>query len=355
VSRCSRTGIVGCVEREAPLSAFNLYWRVAGLPLSRLRGYFVDRLPISLVELLLWVGGVSTLVWGLSWMRYRGVRVAPRARWILFLLGPVLLVTLGTGQGATSFSLDPTAWRAPLVQEFGADSLSQEEFNAWARDREQRLRREFDWEALQSLTEAEMLATSNRSIDSVFVDLGLPPGRTVRAVKAMGPLTTVIGLAYGGPAFHDPLTGEVGLVRSRDYPARRDWRLVSLCHESIHAKGIFREMDTAILTQLSLDRAPDPRFRMLGDLHFLQKTGLKVQWPDSIQSEIRRTRAARLETERHQPVIRWLRDWARRGHLQNSVKKYGVRTRREPWNPRHPFFATLHRIQARVKGVPRDP
>lgn len=198
-----------------------------------------------------------------------------------------------------------------------------------------------------------MLATSNRSIDSVFVDLGLPPGRTVRTVKAMGPLTTVIGLAYGGPGFHDPLTAEVGLVRLRDRPAPHDWRLVSVCHEVIHAKGIFRDVDTEILTQLALDRVPDPRFRMLGDLHFLQMTGLKVQWPDSIQAEIRRIRAARLETERHQSLVRWLRGWAKRGHMQNSGRKYGVRTNREPWNPRHPFFATLHRMQARVKGVPQ--
>lgn len=81
-------------------------------------------MPFSLVEVLLWVGGLSGLVWGLSWIKYRGVRVASRPRWILFLLGPVLLVVMGTGQGATSFSLDPTAWRAPLVREFGADSLS---------------------------------------------------------------------------------------------------------------------------------------------------------------------------------------------------------------------------------------
>jgi hypothetical protein len=340
-----------CPDLEVLQSAFDLYWRVAGHPLSRLQGYLVDRLPFSLVELLLWVGGISTLVWGLSWIRYRRVRVTPRLRWILCLLGPVLLVILGTGQGATPFSFDPTAWRAPLVREFGADSLGQEEFKSWARDREQRLRGEFDWEALQGLSEAEMLAVANRSIDSVFVDLGLPPGRTVRTAKAMGPLTTVIGLAYGGPGFHDPLTGEIGLVRPRDYPASRDWRLVSVCHELLHAKGVFREVDAKILTQLALDRVPDPRFRMLGDLHFLRMTGLKVQWPDSIVAETRRTRAARLETERHQPVVRWLRSWAKRGHVQNSGKKYGVRTSQEAWNPRHPFFATLHRMQARVKGA----
>lgn len=199
-----------------------------------------------------------------------------------------------------------------------------------------------------------MLAISNRSIDSVFFDLGLPPGRTVGRVKTMGPLTSVIGLAYGGPGFHDPLTAEVGLVRPRDYPAPHAWRLASVCHESVHAKGIFREVDAEIVTQLALDRVRDPRLRTLADVHFLQKTGLKVEWPDSILAERRRVRTERFEAERRQPVVRWLRGWAKRGHLQNSGKKYGTRTGQEAWNPRHPFFATLHRMQARVERAGED-
>jgi hypothetical protein len=83
----------------------------------------------------------------------------------------------------------------------------------------------------------------------------------------------------------------------------------------------------------------------------VQKTGLKVQWPDSILAESRRICAERLETERHQPVVRWLRSWAKRGHVQIFAKNYGTRTRGEAWNPRHPFFASLHRMQARAKGV----
>jgi hypothetical protein len=110
-------------------------------------------------------------------------------------------------------------------------------------------------------------------------------------------------------------------------------------------------VDAEILTQLALDRVPDPRFRMLGDIHFLDKTGLKVQWPDSILAESRRIRAQKLETERHQPVVRWLKSWAKREHVQNSAKKYGTRTSREAWNPRHPFFATLHRMEARVDSA----
>ncbi len=224
------------------------------------------------------------------------------------------------------------------------------EFKLWVKERETRLRNEFNWDGYQSLSEREVLETCDHSLDTVLMDLGLPPGRHVRNIKAMGPLTTTMGLIYGGPAFHDPVFSELAIIRREKLPTGHHWRLIAACHETAHAKGFTREMDAEILTQLALMRLPDPRFRVLADIHFLEKSGLKIQWPDTLIAESRQVRAERLEVQKHQPVIHFLQRWVLKLHLENSGKKYGEREREEKWNPRQPYFATVHRLQSQILG-----
>jgi hypothetical protein len=326
---------------------FDLYWRVIGLPLSRFKGSITDSIPFSLVETALWVGSVATAFWIYALIRRH--KTSPLLKKISFLLGPVFLLALGLGQGAFPLSLAPSAWRSSITKEFGTDSLGEAEFKAWVHGREDSLRSLFEWGAYQSLTEREALATCDHSLDTVLSDLGLPPGRNVHAFKSMGPITTTFGLVYGGPAFHDPFFGELAIVHRSDLPTSRHWRLIAACHEAAHAKGFTREMDAEILTQLALSRISDPRFQRLADIHFLEKAGFKIRWPDSLIAEGKRMRELRKETEKHQPVISFLRRWAEKWNLRNSGGKYGDREAKEAWNPRQPFYATVHRLQPLVE------
>jgi len=346
---------------------FDLYWRALGLPLSRMKGVITDAIPFSLVETSLWIGTAATVIFLLSllprrwhkrggrwsgWLEARGVRVTALA------FGPVFLVALGLGQGAFPGSLAPTAWRTPLAERLGADSLPEGTFRAWAAAREARLHEALPpdeqgarhWRAFQALSERDVLAACDTSLDAVLDALHLPAGRTVRAYKNMGPWTATIGLAYGGPAFHDPFFGEIAIVSDADMPAPHYWRLTAACHEAAHAKGFTREMDAEILTQAALARHDDPRLRTLADLHFLRKTGLAVAWPESLITESQRVRARRAETEKTQPVVRALRMVARKLGMRNDAAKYGARTAVETWNPRHPFFATVHHVVPHAAG-----
>ncbi len=332
-------------------SAFDFYWMHLGLPLSRAKGALVDRAPFPVLDLLLSIGLIATVLCVGSWISFwRRRSQGAWIRLVLFLFGPFLLLVLAADQGALPFGLDPTAWRPSLASSFGADSLSEPEFRAWVKAREDRLAREFNWQAYESLSEREALPICNRSLDSVLVDLGLPPGRSVRAIKAMGPLTTAIGLIYGGPGYHDPLTEEIALVRPDDLPTSHAWRLLAVCHESAHAKGFTREVDAEILTQLALLRVRDPRFRTLADIHFLQKTGLRVHWPDSLVAESKRVGAERQEAERRHAWIARLARWSGAVGVQNSGTKYGTRTTGQAWNPRQPFFSAIHRLEGREEA-----
>lgn len=285
-----------------------------------------------------------------GWDRLRRSRVLFTA----LVCGPVLLVLMGMGQGAFPLSLAPTAWRQPLAEAFPGRPLPYPLFRRELDLREGRLLASFSPAYYESLSEAEILHGCDLSLDTVLSGLGLQPGRPVERMKPMGPLTTLLGLSYGGPAFHDPFFGEMAMVRPEDHPAPRYWRLLGVCHEAAHAKGFTREMDAEILTQLALSRSPDPRYRMLGDIMYLRKSGERVHYPEFLRREILASRDSLERVEARQPVVRFLRKAALKLGFQNSGGKYGTRTGSEHWNPNHPFYSTIAGLLPVTPGKRND-
>ncbi len=321
---------------------FPWYWRFLGLPLSRAKGMCVDRIPFSLVEIMIWSGVACSLILIAitatgGWSRLRRSRLMYAA----LVSGPILLVLMGMGQGAFPMSLAPTAWRQPLAEAFPGMPIPYPLFRRELDRREVRLLASFSPAYYESLSEEEILHGCDLSLDTVLAGLGLQPGRAVGKMKPMGPLTTLLGLSYGGPAFHDPFFGEMAMVRPEDHPAPRYWRLLGVCHEAAHAKGFTRELDAEILTQLALSRSPDVRYRMLGDIMYLRKSGERIHYPEYLRREIRACWDSLERVEARQPVVRFLKKAAIKLGFQNSGGKYGTRAGSERWNPDHPFYATL--------------
>lgn len=335
------------------LPLFPIYWRYLGLPLSRAKGLLVDQVPISLVETLVWIGLICALLLGLFIISGSGSWLKSRPRLLILLLsGPVLLILMGLGQGAFPLSLAPTAWREPLAKTLAGPPLSYPAFQSVLRRRENHLLQNFSPGYYESLSEQEILVGCDHALDGVLARLNLPPGRTVRRMKPMGPLTTVLGLTYGGPAFHDPFLGEMAMIRPEDHPAPRYWRLIGICHEEAHAKGFTREMDAEILTQLALSSSPDLRYRLLGDIMYLRKSGERIHFPGYLRNEILRSRDSLEQVEKRQKTVALLRKISLKLRFQNSGGKYGSREGSENWDPHHAFFATVEALLDRPDGDP---
>ncbi len=330
-------------------SPFEIYWRFAGLPLSKAKGLLVDLIPFSVVEFAVWSGMAATLLFCIGWLPQARGTILRKARPIFAALGPVFLVLLGCGQGAFAFSFSPTAWRQPLHERVAADSLPYAVFKARVSERAERLETHLTREDYYSLDENKVMAACDQSLDRVLGDLGLPSGRRVTAIKTMGPLSTLMGLSYGGPAFHDPFFGELAIVDSSDLPTSHNWRLLAACHETAHAKGFTREMDAEILTYLALLRSGDPRLRALADIQFLRKSGEEIAWPELLTEELQRVRAKRKAVEARQPLVRSLKKWAKRLNIRNEDAKYGQRSPEEDWNPHHPFYATVFALERQAE------
>jgi len=317
---------------------FEVYWKYLGFPLSVAKGRMVDAFPFSLVDTAVCLGIAVSLLAVASWLP--GFR--PLKPWRGKLLGgPIFLSVLGVGQGAFPWSLAPTALRSPLERVIHPPPLPEHIQDSLWRAQLQNLWQETTWEGYASLSEGEALVTCNRLLDSVLNRLDLTPGRRVERIKDMGPLTTFLGLVYGGPAFHDPFFGELAIIRDKDMPSSRYWRLHATCHETAHAKGYTREMDAEILTALALLWSDDARYRNLGAVLFLAKAGKAFPLPEPMRQDMIAARMRRQEAESHQPILRFFRNFAEKVGFRNEPAKYGDRKRGEPWNPRQPFFATV--------------
>lgn len=325
---------------KAMASAFDFYWVTFGLPLSRTKGFLSDSVPFSVTDAGLTLGILGTVGW--LWSGWRNARAGYRRPflrgWAVF---PAFLLALALGQGAFPWSLAPTAWRTSLPALFPPDSLSEADFHRGFESRQALLANAYDSAAFQSLSEEEAVIGCDTLLDAALADLGLPPGRQVRRLKPMGPLTTLLGLGYGGPAFHDPFFSEMAVIGEEDYPTPHFWRLTAACHESAHAKGFTREIDAELLTQAALLRSRDPRYRWLAAIHWLTKTGKRVGWPPSLLREWRAAGERRKRVEADQPITLAFRRLLVAVGLRNSPGKYGDRKKDETWNPEHPFFATL--------------
>lgn len=325
---------------------FTIYWRLLGYPLSCFKGLLVDRVAFSLVETLVWIGlgslGVLCLcifTLGFTWLKTHSLLFK------LLLIGPALLILMAMGQGAFPLSLSPTAWRQPLAVVFYGPTLDYPSFKNELSEKEKHLNHFFSAEDYQSLSESEILNACDLALDQVLAHHHLSPGRRVRTIKPMGVLTTTLGLAYGGPAFHDPFLGELAMVRYGDMPTPRYWRLIGICHEAAHAKGFTREMDAEILTQLALTNSPDPKLQVLGDIMYLRKSGEKFSYPEYLNNERKASRDSLQAVEKNQYVVHLLRQITKKIGFQNSGEKYGSRSGADAWNIHHPFFATVAGMQ----------
>ncbi len=335
---------------------FAVYWRMVGLPLSRMKGFCVDKIPFSTVESMVWIGlfcafGLAVITASAKkypWAQNRHLRIT-------LAVAPIMLLCMAMGQGAFPLSLAPTAWRTPLAKVLPGPALPYSDFSRELHFHESRLVQEFASEEYASLSEPEILSGCNQALDHVLTVLNLSPGRPVRAIKSMGPITTLLGLAYGGPAFHDPFFGELAMVRPEDMPTPRYWRLIGICHEEAHAKGFTREMDAEILTELALLGSSDRRYRMLGDLMFIRKAGEKVHYPEPLRNEMIAMRDSLARVESRQPVVNAFRRLSKRMGFQNSSGKYGSRNPAEAWDPSHPFYATVLGLLPKFDSLPAGP
>lgn len=328
-----------------------LYWFYVGSPLSKITGYLVDLIDFPISEIILWFN-----LWGISSLIILGLRRSGYFRnspiikiWLclfknpkfkyLNVLGVLGLFIQVNSQGLTPYDLVPTKYRQNPIESFKREVVSSVNiqdigfkdtlhFTSEYRKQQELWLDTWTPEVQQyynEFTPEDQLELLNFSITKALKSLGYPPGRNVKNIKSARGLTKTLGLAYGGPAYHDVITGEVVVSSTQDYPTFKIWRIMAIIHEMIHAQGFTDEMVTEQLTWLTLHLSNDPMLKALSHYMFLLKSPnfLQLQHPKAILLELIHQYIARKRIQREQVLTYWMTEFLSSAHIQNSGQKYG--------------------------------
>ena len=308
-----------------------IYWAWVGGPLARTLGPWVDSVafPISEFLLLMALGLVGLRLLGM--LPFWGWSVP----WIWWF-GPFLLVTMAFSQGVTPVDWVPTVFReAPHLR--AGTVMVGEDFDPWKEKVQDRVLA-FPDSIYENADPSPNLKEVHRAVTRVLEGLSYPPGREVTRVKDMVGLTRLMGLAYGGPAYHDVVTGEVVMASEDDLPRTKVYRWLTVVHEIAHAQGFTREIDAEVLTWMILKEMESPFANLCADLQALSKGRWAWEGPPAYQREREEVVLARKNLD--QPVVNWLKTFWKKVGLQNDAVKYGGVLDERP-SPDHPFFGVV--------------
>lgn len=312
-------------------SLIEVYWDYLGSYLGQWMGAWVDKVPFAVSEPLLqfsiWlcVAGIFCFIMGHRIPKWFGV-------------GPILLLIMAFSQGISSWDWVPSAHREPFFDRLGKKEISREELDQFLEVHRNQLKA-FPEKLYSDASMDAPLDEVNKAMDKALALMNLKPGRHVQSVKKLWGITRVLGLAYGGPAYHDVITSEVVMASQEDYPATKAWRWVCAVHEVAHAQGFTREMDAEILTYLALRESEHPLLKALCSCMVLSKSGQNIDYPKVFEEEWKGIRKQRENL--HQPLIKVIKSLGQALSIQNSQAKYGGVDRDREIPLDHEFFASL--------------
>lgn len=312
-------------------SLVEVYWEFCGSCLGRMVGAIVDRIPFAFSEVLLQIALWWMLIIILALVKQVNV---PKYMW----LGPLTLLIMVGSQGISAFDWVPTAHRRPIVEKLNLEQFQRSQLNHFLEQQKQKLKNFPEKLYLEAPLNPPLLLI-NQAMQSVVKKYHMVPGREVVAIKKLWGVSRALGLAYGGPAYHDVITSEVVVASPEDYPASKAWRWICVMHEVAHAQGYTREMDAEILTWMALAKSEDPLLQALGALMACSKSGQDFETPPVLIREWQEIRQKRKHV--HQPIVEWLESMAQKVGLQNSSAKYGAVEQNQEIPLDHELFRAL--------------
>lgn len=324
------------------------YWEFIGYPVSTLTGWAVDVIPYPISDLILIFNLIATthfLLWVLE--NYNFLRFFARSPilgyWRKFskslgnfspyvgVLGVCLgLIQLGS-QGISQYDFVPTKFRvSPSHQStllLGAlnpyDSL---ELDQDLKQSHQRWLEFWDRRGAQAYDALEpdsLLKPLNAIADKALRYLDYPPGRSVKAIKDLSGLSLILGISFGGPAYHDVISSEIVIVHPDDYALSKFWRTKAILHEIFHAKGFTDEMQTEQLTWLAFHLSNEKFHQVMADYMFLNKAPIGFSSPRFLIGEFAKLRVRRHHQLLNQPIVYWTREIMSGLNIQINTQQYG--------------------------------
>jgi hypothetical protein len=304
--------------REPSFDLIEVYWQYLGKPVSIFTGWVSDAIPFSISEILLQLSILSFILFIFNIISKKRRRLVKYS-----IPGICVLIIMALSQGITVIDCVPTVFRSHPFDRLLHVDLSNESLLQFVENSTQSFSKKIVKLNYENYSHDYQIKEANKIADRALDFMNYPKGREVRSVKNMFGLSKLLGLSYGGSAYHDVVSGEVVIANQADYPATKSWRRMCLVHEIIHAKGFTREMDTEILTWLALRLSDSKLDQAFADMMVIYKSKIKYKWPNLILEEWHQVLEARKKLAKKTKVLNFLKSISKKINIQNSSHKYG--------------------------------
>ncbi len=296
-----------------------LYWAFIGNPISKIVGYLSDLTSLSITEVLLNYSLICCI-----YILYVIVFKKQKKYLKTALVGVLLLIIMTFSQGITKIDFVPTVFRSHPLQRLENIKINESDCIKFVAISCNAFLKDFNSKHYMSLPQEYELESANKIVNDALAFMKYPIGREVKKIKNMMGLTRLLGLSYGGPAFHDVVSGEVVIASIEDLPSSKYWRRMCLIHEIVHAQGFTRELDAEILTWLALRLSDFELDRQFSMLMVISKSRTKIEWPEVLQTEAKLNKEKQIEVDRNSPFLTFLKKASKEMSIQNNSEKYGT-------------------------------
>ena len=316
-------------------------------PINQLQGGIVESLPFSFTNLFIYNGLICLIYYLTQIVKYK--------RRFKFHFYPtlsilILILQLG-GQGATPFGTSAIFYRTTIVESSEIppiDSIKNQEQLIYSQQQFLKSYSIFK-DTTQKYWIPQINKWLNQSLKQLYPNQVISP-RDPQIVKDYSGISRLFGLAYGGPAFSDPIISEISMANSKDYPIPFSARLKAWVHELAHAKGFGSEEETEILTFHALLNSGNPQVQAIAYQMVLQKNRVNYQLPKDLWEQWQSSRVKFKEVRQNNYAVYFLRGLLKKLSIQNSSHKYGTVNNPNEFNSKNNFLKASYYFIKQIKG-----
>jgi hypothetical protein len=303
---------------KAEFDFIEVYWAYLGNPLSKIIGYLSDFIPFSISEIFFQFGVLSVFYLLTIYILRKNKKFVKIA-----YVGATMLFVMAFSQGVTDIDFVPTVFRSHPSERLEHIMVDENELSQFLNDTADTFIKVFDAKEYEVLPQKDKIESANKIVHKALEYMGYPQGREITKIKKMMGITRLLGLSYGGPAYHDVISGEVVIASRKDLPSSKYWRRICLVHEIAHAQGFTRELDAEILTWLALRLSESELDKKFAMLMLITKSRIMIEWPQVLKLEAKKITEKQKIIDRDSPILSFFKKISKKINVQNNSEKYG--------------------------------
>ncbi|MCO4781613.1 MAG: hypothetical protein KC646_04765 [Candidatus Cloacimonetes bacterium] len=209
-----------------------------------------------------------------------------------------------------------------------SEPLDSQQFENFKQNCFNEFKRLFDFDQYQKLSDSDLLKHATITSQEQLKQFNINLNSKLTKIKYLSGVPRILGLSYGGIAYHDLFTGEIVIPTKEDYPTTLFFRAVMIFHEIGHAFYHADDVQNSIFQAHAMISSKHPVIQSLGYLFILQYTDYPMwtqieTYHPKLYNEMVTQQRLNMELRSKRKAIKSFKRILTKVKIQNNDVKYG--------------------------------